>query len=206
MKTKERFSSVLEAARTYVQRGYYVVPIPSGKNHPVLNGWQKLRLRLSELKKRFSGAGGVGLLLGPSKLFDVDIDCHEASVAADLLLPDTGMVHGRRGNPRSHRYYVRKGPARNQSFADPRPGGEGERAMLIELRGVGVTVAPPSHHARTGERIKWESVDEPGEAEGEELLRAVARTAAAALLGRYWPTGSHPRSELHRRNASPRRT
>jgi putative DNA primase/helicase len=190
MKIKESFSSILDAARTYVGRGYYVVPIPSGKNHPGVNGWQKLRFRLSELKKRFSGAGGIGLLLEPSELLDIDIDCREASVAADSLLPDTGMVHGRSGNPRSHRYYVRKGPARNHSFTDPRRKDQVERGMLIELRGVGLTVAPPSRHVKTGERIRWESFDEPGDVGGSELLRAVAQTAAAALLGRYWPTGS----------------
>ncbi len=192
MKIKECFSSVVEAARIYVKRDYYVVPIPSGKNHPVVTGWQKLRLRLSELKKRFSGAGGIGLLLEPSKLIDIDIDCREALVAADMLLPDTGMVHGRHGNPCSHRYFVRKGSARNQSFADPRRGGEGERAMLIELRAVGVTVAPPSHHARTGELISWKAFGEPAEVDA----RDVAKVAAAGLLGRYWPEGSRHHAAL----------
>jgi P4 family phage/plasmid primase-like protien len=196
MKTKECFSSVLEAARAYVKRGYYVVPIPSGKNHPVVPGWQKLRLRLGELKERFSGAAGIGLLLKPSKRTDVDIDCREARVAADHLLPDTAMVHGRRGNPRSHRYYLRVGPASNQSYADPRRGAKGERAMLVELRAVGVTVTPPSHHARTGELIEWEAFGEPTEIDPERLLKAVAKVAAAALLGRYWPEGSRHRAAL----------
>jgi len=196
VKTKEPFTDVLEAARAYVQRGYYVVPIPAGKNHPVVAGWQKLRLRTGELKKWFSDAEGIGLLLKPSKHMDVDIDCREARIAADHLLPDTAMVHGRRGNPRSHRYYVRTGPARNKSYADPRRGAKGDRAMLVEFRAVGVTVAPPSCHIRTGEGIKWEIFGEPTEIDAERLLRAVEKVAAAALLARYWPVGLRHQAAL----------
>jgi P4 family phage/plasmid primase-like protien len=145
---------------------------------------------LGHLKKWFTGAGGVGIILKASGLCDGDIDCREARIAADILLPKTEMVHGRHGNPRSHRYYVCDGPARNKSFSDPRREDEAERAMLIELRRVGVTIAPPSRHAKTGELIKWESFGQPAEVNATELLGAFARTAAAALLGRYWPRNS----------------
>jgi Bifunctional DNA primase/polymerase, N-terminal len=96
MKTKEFVASIIEAARAYTRRGFYVVPIPRGKNHPTLKGWQKIRLRMEEVQKTFSDAWGVGLLLKPSKLTDVDLDCPEAVAAADVLLPPTAMVEGQR--------------------------------------------------------------------------------------------------------------
>lgn len=101
MKTREFLTSVLEAAGEYTRRGFYTVPIPLGENHPTIRAWQKMRLGLKDLKKSFSGAWGVGLLLKPSKLLDVDLDCPEAVAAAKVLLPPTGMVRGRRGNPSS---------------------------------------------------------------------------------------------------------
>src|SRR4030095_16964366 len=102
MKKKEYLSSLIKAAATYVKRGFRIVPIPSGKNHPTIKGWPKLRLRVGHLKKWFTGAGGIGIVLKPSKLADVDIDSREALDAAELLLPETEMVHGRKGNPHSH--------------------------------------------------------------------------------------------------------
>jgi AAA domain-containing protein/bifunctional DNA primase/polymerase-like protein len=70
--------------------------------------------------------------------------------------------------------------------------GPGERAvphrgMLIELRSTGgQTLAPPSEHP-SGEVVRWERDGEPGVVSGPELLRAVARVAAVALLARHWP-------------------
>jgi hypothetical protein len=100
MKTKESLASIIDAARAYIQRGFYVVPIPSGKNHPTTQSWQEMRLSAKDVKKAFADAAGVGLLLKPSNLTDVDLDCREALAAAKVLLPPTAMVHGR---PEIHR-------------------------------------------------------------------------------------------------------
>jgi P4 family phage/plasmid primase-like protien len=190
MNTKKFVTSIVKAANAYSQRGFYVVPIPNGKNHPVLKGWQKMRLRAEEVKKAFSNAGGIGLLLKPSNVTDIDIDCQEGVAAADVLLPPTGMVHGRRGNPRSHRYYRATPSPQNKSYADPRQPPNGERASLIELRANGQTVVPPSRHWKTDEPITWESQGEPAAVDAEDLQRAVAQVAAGALLAHYWPQGS----------------
>lgn len=190
MNTKESVPSITEAARAYIQRGIYVVPIPNGKNHPAIKGWQKLQLRTKDVKQAFSGANGIGLLLKPSKITDVDVDCPEALAAAKVLLPPTAMIQGRRGNPSSHHYYRVSPTPENKSYIDPRQRPGGERAVLIELRANGQTVAPPSHHLRTGELIKWESHGEPAVIDGTELHGAVAQAASAALLARYWPDGS----------------
>jgi hypothetical protein len=188
--TKEFVASVIEAARAYIRRGFFVVPIPSGNNHPALKGWQNLRIHKAEAKNAFADAGGIGLLLKPSNLTDIDLDCPEALAAAKLLLPPTAMVHGRPGNPSSHRYYRVNPVLENKSYADPRQRPNGERSVLIELRANGQTVAPPSRHLKTGEAIKWEAQGQPADVDGDGLHQAVARVASAALIARYWPNGS----------------
>jgi putative DNA primase/helicase len=187
MQKKGKFSSLHEAAITYAKRGFRVVPIPLGKNHPTINGWQKLRLRVGHLKQWFADAGGIGIILKLSGICDADIDCREARMAADIFLPETKMIHGRRGNPRSHRYYVCKGLAHNKSFADPRRADDDETAMLIELRANGATIIPPSNHTKSGERLHWHCFGKPADIDSELLRQSVAKVAAAALLARYWP-------------------
>jgi putative DNA primase/helicase len=183
-------SRLIRAARDYTRRGFYVLPIPSGKKHPVLKNWQDLRLTEKDLLRHFRGAAGIGLLLQPSDLADVDCDCPEAVRVASVLLPATPMVHGHRSNPTSH-YYFRPMPCpSNRSFVDPRESGKSARATLVELRTNGQTVVPPSRHVPTGEKILWNSEGEPAEINADELLQAVAQVASAALLARYWPVGS----------------
>ena len=194
---KEQCAAILKAARAYLRRGYFVVPIPAGQNHPVIKGWQRLRLTAKNFKKIFANVAGIGLILKSSKLTDIDFDCPEAVQAADVLLPATGMIHGRRSNPRSHRYFVTKTALQNKSFIDPRvAAGDSKRAVLIELRTNGQTVAPPSLHARSGERVRWEPGGKPARCDGEELQKFVAHVAAAALVGRYWRKGSRHNAAL----------
>ena len=105
MKTKECAVSSIESARALTQRGFFVVSIPSRNNHPILANWQNLRLTLDDLEFHFADTDNVGILLAPSGLADVDLDCREAIAAADVLLPETAMVHGHISSRRSHRYY-----------------------------------------------------------------------------------------------------
>ena len=100
MKNKEFPASSIEAAaRAYSKRGFYVVPIPSGTNHPDLNEWQKIRLTLDELKPSFADAAGIGILLNPSGLADVDLDCPEAMAVRRCCCLETAMDHGRVSSP-----------------------------------------------------------------------------------------------------------
>ncbi len=196
MENKE-FVSVIEAARALTQRGFYVVPIPSGSNHPVLSEWQNLRLTQDELESYFADAENIGVLLSPSGLADVDLDCAEAIAAADVLLRQTAMVHGHQSSPRSHRYYRPTGIPKNKSFHDPRQNKtKSARAVIAELRTNGMTVSPPSINLRTREVVRWNSAGEPATIDGDELARAVAQVAAAALLGRYWPVGARHAATL----------
>jgi P4 family phage/plasmid primase-like protien len=191
MKTKECAVSSIEAARALTQRGFYVVPIPSGNNHPVVDKWQNLRITLDDLEAHFADGDNVGILLAPSGLADVDLDCREAIAAADELLPKTAMVHGHLSSPRSHRYYLPTSIPKNKSFHDPRQDkAKSARAVIAELRVSGQTIAPPSINLRTGERVEFDCDGEPASVDGDALAAAVAKVAAAALLGRYWPQGA----------------
>ena len=208
--SEERLSNaVLLAARDYTRRGWRVVPVIPGQKGVALSGWQAMRLDEDDLPKWFGALGGgrgglyhnIGVLLGePSGgLVDVDCDVREAREAAAELLPATGLVSGRVGNPASHYWYRIEGelPA-TAKFGDAGTGASGHHRMLIELRSTGQqTVVPPSAHP-SGETLRWErgsiTQGEPGVAPARDLRAAVARVAAVALLARHW-TGEGQRDE-----------
>jgi hypothetical protein len=178
--------AVREAARRYLKRGWMPIPIPHKGKGPKDKGWQELRLTEETLEQHFPSGNpvNVGLLLGePSGgLVDVDLDCEEAVDVAPLLLPPTDMIHGRMSRPRSHYWFVVEEPPAKATtkFTDLK----GE--SLVELRSTGgQTVVPPSIHPE-GEPIRWEQEGEPARVDAAELLRAVKRVAAAALLARHW--------------------
>jgi putative DNA primase/helicase len=185
-------NAVLLAARGYISRGFFVVPIPPGGNRPLLTEWQELRLSENELPKYFGATENIGLLLSPSGLVDVDCDCAEAAAAARILLPRTEMVHGHSSNPSSHLYFRADNINRNVAFLDPRRPQESEhnRSTIIELRVNGQTVVPPSINQRSGELVVWEQRGEPADVDGLLLLKRVKHVASAALIARYWPNGA----------------
>ena len=67
-------SILLESARTYLARGYAVIPVPARKKIPVLKGWTDLRLSESDLPAHFNGTGNIGVLLGEPSGWLVDVD------------------------------------------------------------------------------------------------------------------------------------
>jgi putative DNA primase/helicase len=182
-KPKAKKDSLTNAVRKYIRSGYAPVPIPGGKKAPTIRGWQKLRLSEAEIFEYFQATNNLGLLLGKpsSGLVDIDIDTPQAAVVADIFLPPTEMVHGRKSKPASHRWYrVGNAPA-PQKFSDV------DGSCLIETRSTGQqTVIPPSVHP-SGERLRWENQGPPKKLKAEELRRAVSLAATAALLARHWP-------------------
>lgn len=101
------------------------------------------------------------------------------------FLPPTGMISGRAGKPRSHRFYL------SDLHDSEERASIQYRALDGELRTGGggtaaFTVVPPSVH-QSGEPIEWYEDGEPSAVAGDELRRAVAKTAVASLLARYWP-------------------
>jgi hypothetical protein len=192
-------TSAAEAARAYAAAGFAPIPVPHGEKRPVLDGWQKLRLRPEDIPEHFNGRPqNIGLILGVGGLADVDLDSLEAIAAAPEFLPPTAFLFGRQSKPRSHWFYVTDPPAVNRQFEDPveviGEDGKKKKVMLVELRGAAKsgatgqqTIVPPSTHV-SGEPIRFEpgGRPEPARVSAPDLERAVAKTAAAALLGRHF--------------------
>ena len=110
----------LDHARDLLARGLSPIPVPHKSKGPRINGWQTLRLASDDLPRYFNGVPcNIGTLLGESAgwIVDVDLDHPRAVELADSFLPDTGMVWGREGKPRSHRLYRLTRPADTKKWA-----------------------------------------------------------------------------------------
>ncbi len=185
-------TNTLEAARWWVSHGFWPVPIPSRSKKPEGDGWPDLRIDETNVRQYFNGRPlNIGVLLGDKyNSADVDLDCPEALAVAHAFLPPTGMIFGRKSKPASHWIYRSDPAVKTRQFKDG-------QQMLVELRGrkktdghVGLqTVVPPSLHAETGEVITFRSGcdRDPANIDAPDLVRAVSKIAAAALLVRYWP-------------------
>lgn len=188
----------LDAARSWIERGFHPVPIPDRKKAPALANWPTLRLTAETAPAHFNGTPqNIGVLLGDDYgSTDVDCDCTEAIDLAKVFLPDTGMVFGRNSKPASHYLFRSDPPITSKTFKDPT-----NDKMLIELRcrkrdgTIGLqTVVPPSTH-ESGEAVCFqEGFDRhPANVDGPDLECAVSRIAAAALLARHWPAAGSGR-------------
>jgi AAA domain/Bifunctional DNA primase/polymerase, N-terminal len=184
--------TIAQAAERYIRLGLLPIPIPLRQKAPVLENWTALRLTKDDIPAHFSETrSNIGLLLGDEYgVTDVDVDAPEAVAIAWDFLPDTGMIFGRKSKPASHFFYRSDPPVVAKRFTDPI-----NNECLVELRGqkkdctAGLqTVVPPSIHP-DGEEIRFEPGRDghPANVQAEVLLAAVAKIAAAALLGRHWP-------------------
>jgi hypothetical protein len=183
----------------YIERGFAPIPVPHKSKRPVLDGWQKLRITEADLPKYFPAGKrrNVGLLLGePSGgLIDIDLDSSEAVRAAAYLLPPTGLIAGRKTNPKSHYFYVVDDPPQkakeeflDQTGDEDKSRGREHGELLLELRSTGgQTVVEPSVHDETSEIYKWHEFSDAGIVTIGELRLAAGAVAAAALLARHWP-------------------
>ena len=184
--------TLLEAARELLGEGISPVPVPYRSKVPVLEAWQKLRLTPETLADHFNGTlQNIGALNGaPSGGFvDVDLDSDEAVVAARYLLPPTGYIWGRGQRPASHYgYRVDVSPAKGSTpYDDPLRAASEPGHRLLELRSTGSqTIMPPSVHP-SGDPYLYRERTAPAVLTAADLDQAVHRTAAAALLARYWP-------------------
>jgi hypothetical protein len=190
-----------ELARSYLHRGWVVIPVPHRRKKPGYPGWQKSRFAEDDLVEAFPrDPMNVGVLVGdPSGgLGDVDLDVPLARFLADRFLPRTRAVFGRASARKAHRLYQVTGDAKTQTWEDPTvpPKAEDTRAMLVEFRLSGQTVFPGSTHP-TGEAIAWDEEGEPAEVDADDLLPAIGRLAALALAGGLLRAG-WPEDAVHR--------
>jgi hypothetical protein len=189
-------TNVREAAALYLAKGILPIPLKPKTKIPALSDWPNLRLTIADLDRFFPADVNLGVILGkPSGgLLDADLDCIWAIRAASRLLIPTGWISGHRPTaPCSHGFYLSDNPPdkASESFHDPVDG-----KKLCELRSTnGQTMLPPSlwvdkDNPSKFEPVVWERFDEPVRVDAGDLRAALARVAAAAVLGRYWPKGS----------------
>ena len=101
---------VLEHARKYRTLGLGLARLRYNAKKPTVRGWTTRSAEPDE----FVVNEQIGILLGwPSdcahpgySLVCIDLDADAAVAHADEFLPPTGMIEGRAGKPRSHRYYL----------------------------------------------------------------------------------------------------
>jgi bifunctional DNA primase/polymerase-like protein len=139
---EERVKPVRDEAKRLIGRGFSVIPLKPGKKIPIHDDWTNLRIGLPDVERYFRpGLPNIAILPGgPSNgLVDIDLDAPEALVLADDFLPDTDMVHGLPGKPRSHRWYRIEGDLPpTKRFIDPV-----SKTMLVEFRSTGTQTAVP---------------------------------------------------------------
>jgi len=144
-------------ARSYISMGWAPVPSPCGQKSPRKKRWQKLLVTSEDVPKHFESGDNVGLLLGKASgdLIDIDVDAPEAVDLDSEFLPPTDRVHGRRGKPLSHWWYLGRPSPAPLKLCDI------DGTTLVELRSTGQqTLVPPSVHPG-GERLRWASVGTP---------------------------------------------
>jgi putative DNA primase/helicase len=181
--------NTLQGVIELYSHGWMPIPIPAGQKHPILKGWQNLRLSKEDLPRYFSNGQNVGLLLGEPSLGLVDVDCDwkESAFLAPRFLPTTGMISGRESSPKSHYWFIAPG-VKTKQFIDPTE--SDERNMIVELRSTGgQTLVAPSVHP-SGECYIWHEFTDPARIEPEQLQNAVASIASCSLFARHWQHGS----------------
>lgn len=170
-------------AQRYIDEGWAVVPLVA-RTKRARDSWQKKTFAATDFKDDDNVGGKCGEPSGWR--VDVDCDAPEAIEAARLLLPHTGLVHGRPSKPDSHYWFICEG-IKSAQFIDVK-GADGKSGMLVEIRSTGgYTALPPSVHP-SGETFAWSIERDPMIiADTDDLLAVVRDVALAALLARHWP-------------------
>lgn len=191
--------------RRYLGEGWSPIPIPAGEKGPRTDDW---KTKLFD-EHDFAADDNIGVHLGrpapdgsTTALYDVDLDAREALVAADMLLPNTPRVSGRKSKPRSHRWFTCDEPIQLEQFF----GLGGQNDMIVELRGLDKkgeatqTVVPPSvrkasdeerAQGKVDEEVAWDGEGPPMKVPADLLRRAVRNVAIAVLLARHFPGPGH---------------
>jgi hypothetical protein len=200
-------TTIPEAHEFYTAYALPVTPVTASGKEGFEEGWSKpgYNATLEKFIGPRNGMRNIGVLNGtrvhraePKGDFffhDVDLDAKtpEALRIMEKLLPPTGWVYGRAGNPRSHRNYLVKGTALHTK----RHGGL--HGNIIELRGLSkmgthtLSVAPGSTHKSSEKILFVEPLRKIGEIEDPEALdQGVRHVAVAIVVQQDWPaSGRH---------------
>lgn len=171
--------SVRAAAAVLRQRGFAICKPDPKKKKPTYSGWSAKSLEPSD----FAEGDQIGVMGGAlsdggrpgHSLIIGDLDAIEAVKCADQYLPATGMIEGRKGKPRSHRYWLvpnasippwalstadQASAAAKAATGSPGPflkhfkNRDTGKGVLDFIGTGGQVVCPPSLHP-SGERREW---------------------------------------------------
>ena len=154
----------------------------SNSKRPVSNDWPNQGQTASRV---LSSGKNIGLILGEtSGILDVDLDCREAKLLADIILPLPMAIFDRGATDSGHYLYktLTTGPRKSFTAAD--------KSTLVELRGDGSqTMIPPSIHPN-GVQWSFSAFNDDAEAfQYDELLKAVNLLAACTEVAQNWKEG-----------------
>jgi len=169
------------AARSYIDRGWYPVPIPKGEKGPKMAGWQEGGFE----PDNFSPTQNVGLILDLSGLSEADFDCEEAAYAGRKFLPQS-LDSGRSGELRKRffRCTLDKEYRDIGTFKDGK-WKPGDKILEVRHKGKQAMIAPSTHPS--GERVEWLNDLEPIHIDPEVLRKQCDRVATVALIARHLP-------------------
>jgi len=174
----------------YNSLGFTLIPLQSQSKRPINKAWQR-RTFADNSFDDFADDSNVGVVLGKASggVVDIDIDHPAALVAAEDLLPSTGMIFGRKSKPRSHRFYKVDEPGKTLRLQ-----GSGELGTVIECRANGgFTMAPPSTHP-SREVVTFDEQGEIATSTRDELDRYCRLIAAVVELSAHY--ANHKRHDI----------
>jgi len=128
----------------------------------------------------------LGIVLGASSgLLDVDLDCSEAKVLADIILPVPHAIFDRGSTDSGHYLYQAISFGPRKAF-----NADGKKSTLVELRGYGSqTMIPPSMHPNGSLLIFTAFNREEAKVNYDALLRSVSMLAACSEIAQNWREG-----------------
>ena len=150
---------------------------------PIANDWPNQGNPLDEV---ITPDGNLGLILGAkSGILDVDLDCREAKVLADIILPVPHTVFDRGSTDSGHYLYQALSFGPRKAF-----NADGTKSTLVELRGDGSqTMIPPSMHPNGSLLIFTAFNGEEAKVKYDALLRSVSMLAACSEIAQNWREG-----------------
>src|SRR5262245_5771666 len=116
-------------AKKWLDDGFPAHPIESDgrRKAPTVTDWQKRTFTLSD----FPNDAGVGVRL--DDLIITDAENEHTATLANLLLLNTGRIHGRASCPDSHRWYRGHSSAKYRRFEDIEKDATGKHKTVFEI-------------------------------------------------------------------------
>jgi hypothetical protein len=173
--------TIRDIARQYIADGWQVVPLVPGQKKAE-RSWNNEVYEPDDFADDYGIAGKCGEPSGHR--VDIDLDHERAVAIAPLLLPQTGLIHGRPGKPDSHHWFISEG-MKTTTFSDIKTNGS---KTLLEVRSTGgYTALPPSVHP-SGDVFAWAHQRAPLVLTPDALYEAARDVALATLAAIHWPS------------------